>query len=191
MSHMNYSTFVYQNDSYIADELIHEIVDLFETESKKDDCPYIMMYNDGFSKYKQFILKELRKSVLSYVIHLSESTADEELKQYFQRTFHDIENNLSDFKITRSVFEKEIIVHRDTKVLRCYDKPHSNNIKTLYYILFLTDYDGVIQFPYQHVVFPRKGKLIFFPASWMFPCEQFNHLESEMIVITGYVYKKI
>lgn len=188
---IDYSTYIYENDRSIDEDLSDEIVQLYEIESKKDDCPYIMMYNDVFSKYKQFLSRELRKSVLSYVIHLTESTSDEQLKRYFQRTFQDIENNVSDFKIMKHSIETDETIYRDTKVLRCYDKAHLNNVKILYYIWFLTDYDGILQFPYEHVVFPGKGKLILFPASWMFPYEQINRLDSQIIVISGYIYKKI
>jgi len=59
----------------------------------------------------------------------------------------------------------------------------------LRFIWFMNDYDGEILFPNNHKIIPKKGKLIIFPASWVFPYEEINNKSAEIIMITGYFYK--
>ena len=186
---INYFNFIFEKENSIHDLLLEDMIELYQIERERDSfCDFVIMYDDQFSKFKTFLLNELNTSLYLYIIQLTEKTENIELKQYFRKTLSDI--HISEFKIVTKLFQnKEYDVINDKKIIRAYDKNYANKIIMLRFIWFMNDYDGEILFPCNHKVIPKKGKLVIFPASWIFPYEEVNNKSSEIITITGFFYK--
>ena len=153
------------------------------------------MYNSKFSKIKTFLQNEITKGIDEYIIHLSHKCTTEPLRRHFVRILTDSNTEISNFKYdvhtcndcdtgsTENVFEIANV--------RCMDKPYTHEKKLLHFMWLLNDYDGIIQFPNKHIITPKKGKLIIYPASWCFPLENICVSNSTIKTIRGYFKVKL
>ena len=190
-TYLNYNSFIFEKENSINEILIDDIIELYKIECKKDNfCDYIIMYDDNFTKFKMFLLNEIKTSLFLYIIQLTEKTKNVELQKYFRDALNNVSDNVSEFTISTKTFKnKDIEVINEKKITKCYDKRYSNKINILRFIWFMNNYDGEIIFPNGRKIIPKKGKLVIFPLSWHFPYEEINNKSSEIIIITGFFYK--
>ena len=67
-----------------------------------------------------------------------------------------------------------------------------NEYRVITYIFYLNDVNdgGETQFWNNEKVIPEKGKLVLFPASWVYPHRGLMPKSSDKYIITGWIYTK-
>jgi hypothetical protein len=183
----NCENFIFEKNNFVNDILLDDIIDNYQIVYEKDNCcDFVIMYDETFSKFKSYLLKEMTNALYLYNIQLNKYLTNEKTKQYFRNIL--LETRISNFKISSKLFNNiELDVIHEPKMMQCYDKSYSHKITILKFVLFMNDYDGEI-FICNHKIIPQKGKLIIFPASRIFPYQEINSKTSKIITISGSFY---
>ena len=73
-----------------------------------------------------------------------------------------------------------------------YNDYESKRHRTVTYLWYLNDVEegGETEFWGSYNIKPKKGKLIFFPATWCFPHRGKMPISSDKYIITGWFYEK-
>ena len=196
METTTYNAFIYENEHSIYETFADEIAELLDDELLIDNCKYALMYNSKFSKIKLFLQKEITKEMDKYIIHLSNKFTTDPLRRHFCNILTDINTETSNFKydihtcnpLDNNTSSKNVF---EIANVRCYDKSHKYEKKILHFMWILNDYDGIIRFPNNHTINPKKGQIIIYPASWCFPLENICVSNSTIKTISGHINVKL
>jgi Rps23 Pro-64 3,4-dihydroxylase Tpa1-like proline 4-hydroxylase len=187
----------------LPDVLCDEIITLYENEGTrykgvtfsgvnttiKDTTDFIIPKNNStWNKIERFLYKELYNNLSKYIQNLRESN---------------YESDKNNQKILQ-IFDKEIL-HIDNLMCQKYNKGTG---KYIYHNDFLSDYKnkrhrvitylwylndviegGETEFFGNFNIQPKKGQLIFFPASWCFPHRGKIPISDNKYIITGWFYQ--
>jgi len=102
---------------------------------------------------------------------------------------HDgIMKNINHYHISNLFLNKEnkdqentVTFFPDKKYIYFDSKQPKITTKKLFFIWFLNDYENEIQFWNNYSIKPKKGMLLLYPASWVFPLHDYNITNNEII----------
>jgi hypothetical protein len=165
-------TFIYQKEKSIPDELCNDIIDIYNDDTLNISDKYNINENMRYLKIKDFLIKELKESLIKY---------DKQINKLKNYKFLYLNPQQFDFYI-----ENNKTISENTKKINRFSE---NKLKLLMYIWFLNDYHGEISFWNEYKIQPKIGKILIFPVSWCFPYEEIIHLQANKYIIYGYVYE--
>jgi hypothetical protein len=165
-------TFIYQKEKSITDELCNDIIDIYNDDTLNISDKYNINENMRYLKIKDFLIKELKESLIKY---------DKQINKLKNYKFLYLNPQQFDFYI-----ENNKTISENTKKINRFSE---NKLKLLMYIWFLNDYHGEISFWNEYKIQPKIGKILIFPVSWCFPYEEIIHLQANKYIIYGYVYE--
>jgi hypothetical protein len=200
--------YIYTNNKSISKELCNKIINMFETNNNnlkhegyissgvykpvKDtvdlDIPITpdMPGYDEWNKIQLVLKNELVKNT----------------KEYYTKIFHDIEPIVKDenssyldiyntqldydgFMIQKYSKQKGKYVYHDDFAID-WEKKTFRHFTYLWYLNTVEE-GGETEFWGTHKIKPEAGKLILFPASWIFPHRGKMPLSNDKYIITGWV----
>ena len=200
--------FIYENDYSMPDILCDEIIKKYE---KNKDFHYEGLTHGGVQKYikdtKDFIIpKCLNETEEWYKI---ENFLYKELKKNFEIYKKNLSNNIeykpeNNHNILHKILDADqhIDCFMAQKYTKCIGKYIYHNdfhndfnnkrYRTVTFIWYLNDVEegGETEFWGTYKIKPKKGKLVFFPASWCFPHRGKMPISSDKYIITGWFYEK-
>jgi len=201
--------YIYENDFSISPDLCDEIIKMYEEDNLnhfpgstyggvykniKDTTDFLIPHNlnneeNKWYKIENFLYKEMNKNLLEYlkIINNSESYKPEKNNE---REFKILSGNLHfDYFMIQKYKKNEgkYIYHDDF-----FSDFSKNRYRVITYIWYLNDVEegGETEFWGELKMKPKKGKLIFFPASWCFPHRGKMPVSSDKYIITGWFYKE-
>jgi Rps23 Pro-64 3,4-dihydroxylase Tpa1-like proline 4-hydroxylase len=200
--------YIYQNNFSIPKLLCDEIIEKYEKyhifhyqgvtfgglEKKiKDTTDFIIPKceneKDDWYKIEQFLYKELEKNLKIYLFNINnknnykpENNSNIPYKLLYGQ------QHTNSFMIQK--YEKGVgkyVYHDDG-----YFDYENNRYRTITFIWYLNDVEegGETEFNGDFKIQPKKGKLVFFPATWCFPHRGNMPISDDKYIITGWLYKK-
>jgi hypothetical protein len=200
--------FIYENDYSIPDILCDEVIKKYEKnkdfhydglthggvqkhikDTKDFIIPKCLNETEEWYKIENFLYKELKKNFEIYKKNLSNNI--EYKPENNNNNLHkilDSENHIDAFmvqKYTKCV--GKYIYHHDF-----HNDFNNKRHRTVTFIWYLNDVEegGETEFWGTYKIKPKKGKLVFFPASWCFPHRGKMPISSDKYIITGWFYEK-
>jgi hypothetical protein len=203
------NNYIYETDFSIPPELCDEIIQMYETEqtshfngrtfsgvdkSIKNTTDMIIPHNLDNNKEKwfeieNFLYKEIYANLLKYLNELSNKNSYK-IQNNNNKEFRLLNGNLhfDHFMIQKyNKNEGKYIYHDDF-----YSDHIKNRYRVITYIWYLNDVDdgGETEFWGEYKIKPKKGKLVFFPATWCFPHRGKMPISNDKYIITGWFYKE-
>lgn len=191
----NYSKeiFIYERENSLTNELCADIIDIFDILALREkicfsnnrESYYNIMDDTSFKRISTYLTFELFNNIDFYKNKIKDSTLihDNNNKRYVilpsctkfhlfvkKYSFNENFNHINNIEINQ-------------KVLLPFF-----NVKTLYFIWFLNDYCGKMVFWNKYNILPKVGKIVIFPASWVFSYEDIVKLNNNKYIISGYFY---
>lgn len=183
--------FVYSNEHSLSKILCNEIIELFENnkdkykgttnggfnKNVKDTTDFVIPKNDiRWSRIYKLLEKELSNNVKNYI-----NKYNEHKKLLFP-------NYLSFKSIQIQKYNKGVgkyICHHDQVIKK-------NNMRKITFIWYLNDitYGGETEF-FDFKIKPNAGKLVLFPALWVYPHKANVPLSSDKYIMTGWLDEAI
>jgi len=205
--------FIYVNKTSICKQLCDDIISMFEAEEEgkyegvtfgglnkdvKTTTDFLIPKENTknaneeskqkWRRVNSFLEKEIARNTTIYIQNLQKKVDGEE--QNSSRRFQILSTNFlttGEFMIQKYDNGKgRYIYHNDSKV----DWPQKRH-RVLTYIFYLNDVDegGETEFWKNFRVKPEAGKLVLFPASWLYPhCGRIPY-SSDKYIITGWLYQ--
>jgi hypothetical protein len=200
--------YLYINNNSICQHLCNDIITLFEEQTGKyegvtasglnknikDTTDFIIPRKDSpletikkWERIDHFLAKELDRNVKKYVKNLTNKMDIVE------------ENSDSKFDIvpTKALITHEFMIQRYIKNTGRYIYHNDSSIdwnnkkyRILTYLFYLNTVDegGETEFWGEQKIKPESGKLILFPASWVYPHRGMMPISSNKYIITGWLY---
>lgn len=163
------TTFIYEKNNSLSDELCEYIIDIYNNECTSD---VFKIKKDEYEKLTQFLTNELVDNISKY---------ENEINTIESYKIIEIKKDIIEFFIEKNMNDKHIhYVNR-------YDH-EIYKTKSFIYIWFLNEYDGEIVFWNEYKITPKIGKFVMFPLSWCFSYDELIKLESNKIILYGYIY---
>jgi hypothetical protein len=200
---VNMTKYIYIHEHSIPDVLCNEIIEKYEKEDDryngctlggvntkvKDTTDFIIPKNQSkWNKIEKFLYKELYENLSKYL-------------QNIRHNNYDPDNNNN---IMHSFFENKSL-HIDDLMCQKYNKgigkyiyhndflndAKNNRYRVITFLWYLNDVieGGETEFFGEYCIRPKKGQLIFFPASWCFPHRGRMPISDDKYIITGWFYK--
>ena len=200
--------YLYINNQSICKHLCNDIIDLFEEQSGKyeglvasglnknikDTTDFIIPRKDTdletikkWERIDKFLTKELDRNVKKYVQNLTikmnivEENSDSKFNIFSTNSL-----TTNEFMIQRYIKNKgRYVYHNDSRV-----EWNNKKYRILTYLFYLNTIDegGETEFWGEYKIKPETGKLMLFPASWVYPHRGMMPISSNKYIITGWLY---
>ena len=200
--------YLYFNKNSISKQLCNDIIELFEVQTGKDEgvtaaglnknikdtTDFIIPRKDvpletikKWERIDKFLTKELDRNVKKYVQNLNnklniiEENSDSKFNMFSTNAL--ITN---EFMIQRYIKNKGRYVYHEDSRIDWTNKKH----RLITYLFYLNNVDegGETEFWGEHKVKPEAGKLMLFPASWIYPHRGMMPISNNKYIITGWLY---
>jgi hypothetical protein len=200
--------YLYINNNSISKRLCNDIITLFEEQSGKyegvtarglnknikDTMDFVIPRKDApletiqkWERIDKFLAKELDRNVKKYVqnltnkINIIEECSDSKFDIVPTKAL--ITN---EFMVQRYIQNKGRYVYHDDSMIDWSNKKY----RLLTYLFYLNTVDegGETEFWGEYKVKPEAGKLILFPATWVYPHRGMMPISSNKYIITGWLY---
>jgi len=201
--------FIYENNFSIPHELCDDIIKMYECHSQqhypgctfggvnkeiKDTTDFLIPHNqdkteEPWYKIENFLYKEIYKNLIDYLNILSSNDS------YAPKNNYNRENKIlsgdlhfDHFMIQKYKKNEGKYTYHDDFFLEA----NKNRYRVITYIWYLNDVEegGETEFWGEYRIKPKKGKLVFFPATWCFPHTGKMPISSDKYIITGWFYKR-
>jgi hypothetical protein len=163
------ATFIYEKNNSLTDELCEYIIGVYN-----DDCISELhkIKNDKYKKLTQFLKNELFNNLSEY---------ENKINKFEKINMIQIKKDIIEFFIEKNINNNNI---------NHVNRYNHNTFKTkeYIYIWFLNKYDGEIVFWNNYKIIPKVGKFVMFPISWCFSYSELINLQSNKIILYGYLY---
>jgi len=176
---MDLTKYIYINKNSLSQEISSEIIDLYNSDSKKEFNNKLIFDVFDNNNICKLLLKEIEKNVKNYTRHLNKNNVI----------------NLANFSELK--LEKMIIhmYHKNEIINEYKDEDVDNNtskvISKLIFLWYLNDVEegGETEFwQGEYKIKPEVGKMVIFPACWTFPhCEKIP-LSCDKYILTGSLF---
>jgi hypothetical protein len=208
--------YIYINEYSLSKDLCEEIIHKFEEQEEnkgpgytfggiqpkiKDTIDYnIEVDNKKWERIRQTLIVELINNIELYackldtqiyhsqVLDINQPNQSDGIKYY---TFKELSVDGLFFETIMVQKYKSnkgrYVFHNDAS----FESTQQRN-RVLTYIYYLNDVEegGETQFWDNYKVKPKKGQLVLFPASWIFPHSGLMPISSDKYIITGWIYEK-
>jgi len=199
--------YIYENEYSIPDLLCNEIICKYEKNKNlhyqglthggvqkqiKDTRDFLIpkcnQENDEWYKIEQFLYKELKNNFNSYKKYINNT--NNFLPQNNYNNYYEIlskSQHVENFMIQKYIKQNGKYSYHDDFFNDFKNKRH----RTVTYLWYLNDVEqgGETEFWGNYKIKPKKGKLIFFPASWCFPHRGNMPISNDKYIITGWFYE--
>jgi|688.fasta_scaffold851825_1 hypothetical protein len=200
--------FLYVNNSSICKQLCNDIIGLFEEQigkfegltasglnkNIKDTTDFIIPRKDTdqetikkWERIDKFLVKELDRNVKKYIKNLNaKMNIIEENSDY---KFNICSSNAlvtNEFMVQRYIKNKgRYIYHNDARI-----EWNNKKYRLITYLFYLNTVDegGQTEFWGEYKIKPEAGKLVLFPASWVYPHRGMMPISNNKYIITGWLY---
>lgn len=200
--------YVYINNTSICKQLCNDIIDLFEEQSGKyegvtgsglnknikDTTDFVIPRKDHgletmkkWERIDKFLTKELDRNVKKYVQNLNKKLNI--IEENSGSKFNIISTDAlvtDEFMIQRYTKNKGRYVYHDDSRIEWNNKKY--RIITYLFYLNTVDEGGETEFWGEYKIKPETGKLLLFPASWVYPHRGMMPISSNKYIITGWLY---
>jgi hypothetical protein len=159
----------------------------------KDTLDFCMMKSEAWSRIRETLIVELINNLKIY-----ESKLDTPMYHSQLMTIKNpkVKINYTELKVERLFFETLMVQKYESKKGRyiyhsdAAFEPSKNRFRVLTYIWYLNDVEegGETLFWDNYKIKPQKGKLVLFPASWIFPHSGLMPISNDKYILTGWVY---
>jgi prolyl 4-hydroxylase len=207
---------IYINNTAISKYLCNDIIQMFEDQvdgkfegltagglnkNIKDTTDYIIPRNKSnnyindindinikkWAKIDSFLEEELNRNVKIYVKQLTTKlNIEEENSNYKFKLFPSDKVNTTEFMIQRYIQGRgRYIYHNDSRI-----NWQEKKYRLITYIFYLNTVEegGETEFFNELRIKPEVGKLVLFPASWLWPHRGMIPKSSNKYIITGWLY---
>lgn len=200
--------FLYVNNSSICNQLCNDIIGLFEEQSGKyegvtasglnknikDTTDFLIPRKDAdletikkWERIDKFLSKELDRNVKKYIQNLNDKMNI--IEENSDSKFNICSSNAlvtKEFMIQRYIKNKgRYIYHNDSCV-----EWNNKKYRLITYLFYLNTVDegGQTEFWGEYKIKPEAGKLLLFPASWVYPHRGMMPISNNKYIITGWLY---
>ena len=200
--------FLYVNNSSICNQLCNDIIGLFEEQSGKyegvtaaglnknikDTTDFIIPRKDAdletikkWERIDKFLSKELDRNVKKYIQNLNDKMNI--IEENSDSKFNICSSNAlvtNEFMVQRYIKNKgRYIYHNDSRV-----EWNNKKYRLITYLFYLNTVDegGQTEFWGEYKIKPEAGKLVLFPASWVYPHRGMMPISNNKYIITGWLY---
>jgi hypothetical protein len=194
--------YVYINKNSLTKEFCLDIINLFENEDngKYDGITYsglnkkikdttdfsIDITNEKWSKYHKCLQQELNRNIKKYLKKINEefkNKTEDNIWNYFGS------NEISFNTILMQKYKKgtgKYIFHDDFSI-----DYQEKKYRAFTFLWYLNDVElgGETEFE-EFKIKPEAGKLLFFPATWIYPHSGKVPISHDKYIITGWAYIK-
>jgi hypothetical protein len=196
---------IFVKHNSLCDDLCDEIINKFENEPDKyvgltiggvqkdikDTTDFTIPINcEKWYKIHKCLLKELTKNIEQYVDKLCHNEY-KLTSQNSKMDFTPINKKkiiFYNFMVQRYIKNKGRYVYHDDSNIN-FDKKEYRVITYLWYLNTVEE-GGETVFWNDYKIKPEKGKLILFPANWIFPHCGKMPISDNKYIITGWIYYK-
>ncbi len=206
--------YIYINENSLSKELCDEIIDKFEEQENKgpgstfggiqpkikDTIDYnIEINNPMWKRIRETLIAELINNIDIYISKLDMPIYHSQPLDINDPNPSIIKNNNFKELFINELFFETIMVqkYKSNKGRYVFHndgsfESNNNRYRVLTYIYYLNDVEegGETQFWDNCKIKPQKGKLVLFPASWIFPHSGLMPVSSDKYIITGWIYQK-
>ncbi len=202
--------YIYVNETSLSEDLCEEIMYKHSIEpgkspgstfggvmtDVKDTVDYCIMDDPNWSRIRETLISELLNNIHIYVSKLdtvmyhSQPSSINNIKGNIKN------NNFKELNVNSLFFETLMVQKYQCKKGRYvyHQDGHCESNKRnriLTYIWYLNDVEegGETQFWDNYKIKPQKGKLVLFPAAWMYPHTGLMPISNDKYIITGWVYQ--
>jgi hypothetical protein len=196
---------IFVKHNSLCDDLCDEIINKFENDPDKfDGCTIggvqkdikdtkdfnIPINCEKWYKIHKCLLKELTKNIGQYI----DSLCYDEYKMTSQNSKTDFtpinKKNIIfyNFMVQRYTKNEGRYIYHDDSYINFEKKEH--RVITYLWYLNTVEEGGETVFWNDYKIKPEKGKLILFPANWIFPHCGKMPISSNKYIITGWIYYK-
>ena len=200
--------YFYINNNSICKNLCDDIIKLFEEQTGKyegvtagglnknvkDTTDFIIPRKDvpletikKWERIDKFLVKELDRNVKKYVKNLSNNINI--IEETSDTKFNIVPTNkliTKEFMVQRYIKNKGRYVYHNDSSIDWSNKKY----RLLTYLFYLNNVDegGETEFWGEYKIKPEAGKLVLFPASWIYPHRGMMPISSNKYIITGWLY---
>ena len=175
---------IYEHDVSLTDEVIDDLLASFQA----DPNPHVVMYDPSLTRVKRFILNEITKHLHVYIKTLNGDKQTTVNTPFFSPLLSQIQKNVSNLVVHQRdalcLTMDRVIVENCKTQEKVNQAPRTNMLNVVW---FLHDYDGALQFG-NHLVSPKKGKIIIYPVSWCVPVSEFIANEAKVTTLRSTVF---
>jgi hypothetical protein len=203
------TNFIKKYDNVLQDSFCDRIIEIFETSSNTDH---------GAVGYSRNINKDIKNSMDLHFSHVNHINNDEilridnvihnVLKSYLGSYFKNINNEqLYNTNINKNIlfnykdgpeFDTGYNIQKYHKQEGYYNYHNDSSVenekyRTITFIFYLNDvYEGgYTEFFGNYKIIPKKGSLLLFPASWLYPHSGTMPISNDKYILTGWIYNNI
>lgn len=187
--------FIFEIKNSIPDRLCNEIILMYELENIrfpgctmggvqkniKDTTDLIIpKKNIKWNKIENFLYNELNINLKKYLSHIN---------NHENNIYIDSDNLTIEYFMIQKYDQKigKYTYHNDFRI--DYNEK-KNRVITFIWYLNNIDEGGETEFFNLKKIIPETGKLLLFPASWLFPHRAITPYSSDKYIITGWFYIK-
>lgn len=192
--------YVYTNKSSLSPTLCEQIIAKFEGEEKdnntrpgttgaginpkiKDTVDFTIEHGESWGRIRKCLEKELLFNLEKYATDMNKKYTEHNYKVMPQETFFET------FQLQR--YRKQVgkyVYHQDGSM----DKEREAT-RVLTYLWYLNDVHegGETELCMDTKIKPETGKLLLFPASWLYPHSGLMPISNDKYIITGWLYTKM
>jgi hypothetical protein len=196
--------YIYKNNNSLSPELCNDLIKMFEEETNKyegvtlggldknikDTTDFVIPQNNQkWNKINKLLNKEIQNNIKIYLDLLNDNIDFENTNQNSSSKYKMFENTkfiITNYMLQRYLKEKgKYIYHNDFRI-----NAENKSYRAITYLWYLNDVDegGETVFFGDYKIKPKRGTLIFFPASWCYPHTGKMPLSSNKYIITGWLY---
>ena len=198
--------FIYQNPNSLSKEECQNIIEIFEehrdfhyegvvSQGKNGSINKNIKFTNDLEIMKHFIKTENGREIIS----LLTNELNNNINDYYSQL--DPNNEIFHFNIVHK--NKSFYTFLYQKYIKNFGKftyhndfhidEKNNKYRILNYLWYLNDVEegGETEFFGSYKIKPEAGKMIIFPADWMFPHSGKMPISNDKHIITGWVYVDI
>jgi hypothetical protein len=197
--------YMYINNTSLSPELCKDLIKMFEEETDKyegvtfkgldknikDTTDFVIPENnEKWNKINKLLNREIQNNIKIYLDKLNDKIDFKNENQNTSLSKYKIFENTKflhkNYMIQRYLKGKgKYIYHNDFQV-----DTENNSYRAITYLWYLNDVDegGETVFFGDYKIKPKRGRLIFFPASWCYPHTGKMPLSSNKYIVTGWLY---
>ena len=200
--------YLYINNNSICKQLCDDIINLFEEQTCKyegvtaaglnknikDTTDFVIPRKDveleiikKWERIDKFLAKELDRNVKKYIQNLNNkmNIIEENSDSKFNMCSTDLLVT-NEFMIQRYIKNKGRYVYHNDSSIDWNNKKY--RIITYLFYLNTVDEGGETEFWGEYKIKPESGKLMLFPASWVYPHRGMMPISNNKYIITGWLY---
>jgi hypothetical protein len=196
--------YIYKNENSLSIELCDDLINMFEEETEKyegitlngidknvkDTTDFVIPKNNQiWNKINTLLDKEIQNNIKIYLDIINDNVDYQNTDQNTCNKYKNFENTKflhKNYMIQRYLKGKgKYIYHNDFQI-----NTENNSYRAITYLWYLNDVEegGETVFFGNVKIQPKKGTLIFFPASWCYPHTGKMPISSNKYIITGWLY---